>query len=117
MQPSSPLRASSCSLQRRGGGAWRRRLQEKKLDLLLQPPPSHSPLCAPAPILSLQVNALDTAQATSTMKLGMGGTGTGGTTGKTGNRALIWLAWLLSTAGFGILLGGVASLQQVPSFA
>lgn len=31
----------------------------------------------------------------------------------TGNKGLIWGAWLLSTAGFGILLGGVASLQSV----
>ena len=26
---------------------------------------------------------------------------------------LVWLAWLLATCGFGILLGGVASMQQV----
>lgn len=31
----------------------------------------------------------------------------------TGNKGLIWMAWLLSTAGFAILLGGVASMQQV----
>jgi preprotein translocase subunit SecG len=30
----------------------------------------------------------------------------------TGNKGLIWAAWLLSTAGFAILLGGVASMQQ-----
>ncbi len=30
-----------------------------------------------------------------------------------GNKGLIWGAWLLSTAGFAILLGGVASLQSV----
>jgi len=26
---------------------------------------------------------------------------------------LVWLGWLLATCGFGILLGGVASMQQV----
>lgn len=29
------------------------------------------------------------------------------------SRMLVWLAWLLATCGFGILLGGVASMQQV----
>ena len=37
----------------------------------------------------------------------------GGGNGSAPNRGLIWGAWLLSTAGFGILLGGVASMQQV----
>ena len=37
----------------------------------------------------------------------------GGGDGSAPNRGLIWGAWLLSTAGFGILLGGVASMQQV----
>lgn len=31
----------------------------------------------------------------------------------TPNKGLIWAAWLLSTAGFAILLGGVASMQSV----
>lgn len=26
---------------------------------------------------------------------------------------MIWLGWLLATCGFGILLGGVAAMQQV----
>ena len=43
-----------------------------------------------------------------------GGTGGGGDgSAPMANRGLIWAAWLLSTAGFGILLGGVASMQQV----
>ena len=29
------------------------------------------------------------------------------------HKSLIWLGWLLQTAGFGILLGGVASMQNV----
>jgi hypothetical protein len=33
--------------------------------------------------------------------------------GTTGNKGLIWGAWLLSTCGFGILLGGVAAMQNV----
>ncbi|KAI7843764.1 hypothetical protein COHA_002662 [Chlorella ohadii] len=28
------------------------------------------------------------------------------------NKMLVWLGWLLATCGFGILLGGVASMQQ-----
>jgi hypothetical protein len=30
-----------------------------------------------------------------------------------GNKGAIWAAWLLSTCGFAILLGGVASMQNV----
>lgn len=43
----------------------------------------------------------------------MKGFGSGGGGGKKANRSLIWLAWLLSTAGFGVLLGGIASAQKV----
>lgn len=52
------------------------------------------------------------------MKMFGGKTGTGGSRhssegGKTAasNKWMIWAAWLLSTAGFAILLGGVASMQ------
>jgi hypothetical protein len=44
----------------------------------------------------------------------MMGKGTGRAASRfTGNKGLIWGCWLLSTCGFGILLGGVASLQSV----
>lgn len=53
------------------------------------------------------------------MKMFGGGSGTGGSRhssegGKTAasNKWMIWAAWLLATAGFAILLAGVASMQS-----
>ncbi|KAL4441894.1 hypothetical protein ABPG77_003810 [Micractinium sp. CCAP 211/92] len=45
-----------------------------------------------------------------TFGLGGNGTSRNGLTGP--GKGAVWLGWLLSTCGFGILLGGVAAMQQ-----
>lgn len=50
-------------------------------------------------------------------KKGGGGAGAGAgerrPSASTANKGFIWAFWLLSTCGFGILLGGVAAMQNV----
>lgn len=61
--------------------------------------------CLPQPFRSLLQPALEPIVPSFSLALDRCRAGPG--------KGAVWLGWLLSTCGFGILLGGVAAMQQV----